>query len=71
MRPTTNCSFLFLNKKISKKETAAESKYNKGITFKKIESLENKSNAKISSLRFSHKLNTNIKPPEMAAAINK
>jgi hypothetical protein len=70
-RPTTNCNFLFLNKKISKKVPIAESKNNIGITFKRKDSLVNKSNAKISSLRLLHKLNTNIKPPEIVVAINK
>ena len=71
MRPTTNCNFLLLNRKIVANEMSADTKNSIGIIFKSIDSFVNNSKAKTVSFKVTHKLNTKIKPPETTEASNK
>lgn len=68
MRPSTNCNFLLLNKKIAIIDKTADAMNIKGITFNVSISLENKSTTKICCLIVFHKLNTKIKPPDTIEA---
>ncbi len=70
-RPITNCNFLLLNKKIPINDNAADKKKSIGIIFSTIVDDDKRFIEKTTSLAVLHKLNTKVKPPEMAATNNR